>query len=244
MSLGMKRWSSEVIWQMLVGIAVACLTLITAVVVRREFVVSDTSVRVGSQAEASSRAAPRTVEPPVPIEDWERVSRTGHRIGPKDAKLTIVVFSDFECPFCAKFATQVLPALQKTFPGDVAMLFRHWPLPNHKWAYSAARASECAASQGRFPQFHDALFASQKAIGTTTFVDFARKAGVPNIVQFEKCVGSNAPLISVDTDVAEAKRIGGKGTPTIVINGLRLRPPYSPEAISEYIRKALATNTP
>ncbi len=221
----------------MVGVAVVCLTLITAAVVKREFFAPYPVARADTETPGRSSAAPP--EPPVPVDDWQRVSRSGHRIGPSDAKLTIVVFSDFECPFCAKFATQVLPTLQQEFPGQVAMLFRQWPLPNHKWAYPAARASECAAAQGKFQQFHDAVFADQKSLGTKSFVTFAREAKVPIISQFEKCASATTPLKSVEEDIAEARRIGGRGTPTIVMNGLRLRPPYSPQALAEHARKAI-----
>jgi protein-disulfide isomerase len=242
-ALMMKRWPADIVWQILAGTAVVCLMLITVVVVRREFFPAFPQIAGLSETNDGQRAAQAAPEPPVPVDDWARVSGSGHRIGPSDAPVTIVVFSDFQCPFCARFATQVLPALQKSFPGKVTMLFRHWPLSGHQWAYPAARAAECAADQGRFEQFHNAVFASQSALGTKPFVDYAKEAGVANLREFEKCTKVTVPLRSITEDVTEARRIGGRGTPTIVINGLRLRPPYSPEAIGERVRAAMDTKT-
>jgi hypothetical protein len=98
-------------------------------------------------AAASIRQAPRPVS--AAVGNWADLEQAGHRIGPASAKLTIVEFGDFECPACGEFE-HTLQQVRRAYPKDVAVVFRHWPLPYHKLAYPAARAAECAADQGRF----------------------------------------------------------------------------------------------
>jgi protein-disulfide isomerase len=91
----------------------------------------------------------------VRLDNWLPVAAEGHRLGPENADITVVVFSDFECPMCRTFALETFPEFEARYPGRVALVFRHWPLTGHRLAYPAARASECAAQQGRFFPFHD-----------------------------------------------------------------------------------------
>jgi protein-disulfide isomerase len=233
----------ELLWQALAVIAVTCLVFITLTVVRREFLLTG-PVIITQVADIGSRQPSQPVgvpepEPPVAVSDWQRVAGKGHRIGPADAPVTLVVFSDFECPFCARFATDALPALEQEFGGNMAVLFRHWPLQGHEWAYPAARAAECAAAQDRFREFHDAVFRSRSLLGKQSFHEFARTAGVRDLAAFERCATASDPVASIGEDVEEARRTGGRGTPTIVINGLRLRPPYSTAIIADHVRDAL-----
>ena len=109
---------------------VACAAVTTALVVRREvFLVHPAQTR------------PRT------IPEWRDFSRDGHRMGPQKAPVTIVVFSDFQCPYCALLMDR-LGVLRAKYPRDVAVVYRHYPLVEHRYSMAAARASECAASQG------------------------------------------------------------------------------------------------
>jgi protein-disulfide isomerase len=228
--------SNERIWQVLAAVAVSCLTVMTVILVKREFAGTPTYAAAAASVPMPNLAA----EPPVPVADWRSVSSVGHRIGPADAPVTIVEFSDFECPFCARFAQQTFPALQRRFQGQVALLYRHWPLSNHRYAYPAARAAECAAAQGRFQAMHDLLFEQREQLGTKTFGVFAREAGVADPVAFDACFDAPGPVPAIERDIAEARRIGGRGTPTLVVNGMLMRPPYSEEALALQIEAALA----
>jgi protein-disulfide isomerase len=125
----------------------------------------------------------------------------------------------------------------------VALLYRHWPLPNHRFAFPAARASECAAKQGRFEAFHDVLFAQQDSLPAKSFAQFAREAGDPNLAAFERCASSQQPVVAIERDLAEARRIGGTGTATIVINGMLIRAPYSDGSLAAQVQKALDRTT-
>jgi protein-disulfide isomerase len=121
----------------------------------------------------------------------------------------------------------------------VALLYRHWPLPNHRFAYPAARASECAAEQGRFEAFYTVLFAQQDSIPNKSFTQFAREAGVPDLDAFERCAASTDPVPAIERDVADVRRIGGTGTPTIIIDGMLMRTPYSDGSFAEQVQAAI-----
>jgi protein-disulfide isomerase len=137
--------------------------------------------------------------------------------------VTIVEFGDFECPACRVFAVKVVPAILRHFPAQVAILFRNWPLPQHRFAYLAARAAECAGEQGKFEPLHDLLYSKQDSIGLKSFASFARESGVGDTVAFQACLVRAAPVPAIEADVAEAHRIHSPGTPTIVVNGLMVQ---------------------
>lgn len=203
----MKR-VRDVVSELTIIVMVLCTITITIVIVRREI-------------RAPSASPPQT--PPVRVDDWPEMANAGHRIGPEDAAVTLVTFSDFECPTCAFLATEEFPRLREKYPGRVALVYRHWPLSRHRFAYPAARAAECAAQQGRFEDFHDVVYAQQDSIGVKTFAEMASEAGVPDLGRFETCAGDTEPVPSIEADIAKAVELGGIGTPTLVVNGLLLR---------------------
>jgi protein-disulfide isomerase len=226
----MAKDSADVFWKTLAVIAVTCLVVLTAIVVRRQFSGSSNESLQSEQA---------ALRPPEPVDDWPRVAGAGHRIGPPNAPVTIVVFSDFECPYCARFATQIFPQLQSRFPDQLALVFRHWPLRRHASAYPAARAAECAAVQGRFEAFHNLLFSQQHLLPIKPFRQFAFEAGLKDLAAFDACTNSNAPVAAIEADITEVRRLGATGTPTLVINGLLVRAPYSGAILASHIQSAL-----
>jgi protein-disulfide isomerase len=191
-------------------LVVLCTVIMTGVTVRREF------------ATPGRRAAPGP-QPAERLASWRDISAVGHRFGPPDAELTIVVFSDFECPMCRTFATRTYPTVAARYPGRIALLYRHWPLRQHRFAYPAARASECAAAQGRFQQFHDLLYANQPMLGLRTFQQFAAEAGIRDVAAFNSCYEQEESVPAIERDIEAVARIGGTGTPTVVVNGWLLR---------------------
>ncbi len=187
---------------------VVCTITITVVIVRREVLGPDTST---------------SPPPPVTVSDWPEIADVGHRIGPEDAAVTLVTFSDFECPTCAYLAREELPRLREKYPGSIALVYRHWPLSRHRFAYPAARAVECAAQQDRFEAFHDIIFAQQDSLGLKTFAEMASEAHIPDLTLFEVCMRNTEPVPSIEADIAKAIELGATGTPTLVVNGLLLR---------------------
>jgi protein-disulfide isomerase len=166
----------------------------------------------------SNPTAPDTVR----VADWEKYLIGGHVRGPRDAPVTILAFGDYECPFCARFeeeAGRILAA----YPTQVRMVYRHWALPRHRFAYPAARAAECAADQGLFWPMHDLLYAMRDSLGLVSFDELAVRAGVRDAGAFEICVRRTDPVSVIDDGALHAKEAGGTGTPTVIVNGLLFR---------------------
>lgn len=176
------------------------------------------SLAVWERISARSPVSRPERPPPTRIENGGEIARAGHRHGPEDAELTVVVFSDFECPVCSVFAERTYPDLEARYPGRTALVFRHWPLSGHRFAYPAARAAECAAQQGRFFEIHDLLFSSQRQLGFKSFRDFASEAGVPDLLAFDACYSSREPVPAIERDIEAVRMIGGIGTPTVILN--------------------------
>lgn len=165
-------------------------------------------------------------------------------IGKKDAKITIVEYSDFECPYCQKgFATikQVLEA----YPNDVRILFKHFPLDFHPKALPAAKYYEAVAKQSpeKAHKFHDEVFSNQaelRAKGEDFLKAAAKKAGA-DMKQVEKDLKSDSIMTRINADMEEAKKFGVSGTPGFVINGVSLKGAYPFPAFKEIIDRHLST---
>lgn len=138
--------------------------------------------------------------------------------GKPDAKVTIVEFSDFECPYCARAAPQ-LEALLAQYPDDVRLVYMHFPLPSHPNAVSTAIASRCAQTQGRFWTLHDAIFADPKDLSRDRFVAWARASNL-DVAAFEACLGDPKAKAFVDADLAQGEQYGISSTPSFYINGI------------------------
>lgn len=163
------------------------------------------------------------VEGPAPVtrdvSDWRRIASVGHRMGSPDAKVQIVEFSDFQCPYCKRSASD-LRELRAKYANSVSVIFRHYPLEQiHPHARDAALASECAARQARFEAFHDALFQRQDSLGLRSWTLYARTSAIPDIPAFTACLANKDGAIALLRDVADADSLGVLGTPTILVNG-------------------------
>lgn len=201
-----------------------CAVLVTGVVIRKDVF----PPRAKSQSYAQVRQ----------IRDWRAYGAAGHRDGPADARVSIVEFADFQCPACRMFAS-TLKAIRSEYPRDVAVIYRHAPLPIHPFAVAAARASECAADQGRFQEFHDALFVDQGAIGLAPWTRFANSAGVPDVPAFEQCVSAAAPNPRLGRDTLDAARLGVIGTPTVLVNGTAITGAPPLDSLRALVRRTL-----
>ncbi len=155
-------------------------------------------------------------EPELPV---LMVDQDGPRRGGKDAQVTIVVFSDFQCHFCRK-AAATMDELLRTYGDRIALVYKHSPSPGHPRALAAARASVCAGEQGKFWDFHDRVFASDD-LSDSGLESIASSAGIDR-EQFRLCLRSPHSAEVVERDRQEARRIGLRGTPYFVINGRSL----------------------
>jgi predicted DsbA family dithiol-disulfide isomerase len=170
--------------------------------------------RFGFLAGLRARTPPAISLPPprIKVDDAGSASR-----GPADAPVTIVEFSEFQCPFCRR----VLPTLhevEERYRGKVRLVFRHFPLARHKEAPLAAEAAECARDQGRFWEMHDRLFANADQLGAGDLKKHARAVGVDGVA-FDACLDSRRHEARWRRDLADAQSYGASGTPMFFVNG-------------------------
>lgn len=151
--------------------------------------------------------------------DIRPVTSEDHIRGPENAKITILEYSDLECPYCKVFHESMVQVL-KDYPNDVRWVYRHAPIEQlHKKAHAEANASECAAAQGKFWEFTDVIFAATKSndfINLDDLPEYARQAGVSDIAQFTACVAENRFVAKVEADLQDGLKAAAPaqfGTP-------------------------------
>ena len=160
-------------------------------------------------------------------------------MGDRQARVTILEFSDFECPFCRKGAT-LMKEIKKKFGKKVAVAFKHFPLPFHKKARGAAYASMCVYEQDKeaFWKFHDLMFENQSSLDQDGLVKLAKKLKL-KMKKFKECVDIKKYAQYVEKNIAEGKEAGVKSTPTFFINGRILHGVRPLEVFEEEIRNHL-----
>ena len=146
---------------------------------------------------------------PVPLE--------GTSLGSSSAKIAMVEFSDFQCPYCSKFASETFPKLKAHYidKGALRFVFRHNPIAIHTRAEAAAEAAECAGRQGRFWEMHDQLFQNPKRLEATDLSDYAQSVGL-DVSAFRTCTATDGKE-HVQRDVALAKNLNLQGTPMFLL---------------------------
>jgi len=137
--------------------------------------------------------------------------------GKANAPIQLVVYSDFECPFCSR-VNPIVEEIRKTYGDKVAIAFKHYPLPFHPTAKPAAIAAIAAHKQGKFWEFHDKMFQNQRALTKDNFVAWAKEFGL-DVAKFEKDLNDPANAAWVDEDMAEGQKFGVNGTPATFVNG-------------------------
>ncbi|MCF6276432.1 MAG: DsbA family protein [Candidatus Magasanikbacteria bacterium] len=150
------------------------------------------------------------------------VTKKDHIRGDKNAKVTIVEYSDLECPFCKRFHNTMLEVMDK-FDGDVKWVFRHFPLDSlHRQARAEANASECAGEQDKFWEFIDLInevTPSNDGLDLDKLPEYAQQVGVKNISKFTECVESGKYDNKVNDDFLDGQKAGIRGTPYSVAIG-------------------------
>lgn len=139
-------------------------------------------------------------------------------LGKKDAPVTLVEFSDFQCPYCQASAPTLKQVAQK-FGDKVQIVYRQYPIPSlHPFAFKAAEASLCANDQGKFWELHDAMFQDQTKLAVSDLKATARRLGLDG-KKFDACIDAGRHVEQVQNDQREGERIGVTGTPAMFING-------------------------
>ena len=159
--------------------------------------------------------------------------------GGKKAAVTIIEFSDFECPFCSR-VNPTMKQIEDAYGDKVRVVFKQNPLSFHKNAPLAAEATLAAHEQGKFWQMHDALFANQKALTRPDLDKYAQEIGL-NMDKFKAALDTNKFKPQVEADMAVAKELGATGTPSFFVNGRKLRGAQPFESFKKLIDEALAT---
>lgn len=178
---------------------------------------------------------PKPRRPTFPVEVG-----TAPIFGGKDAKVTIVEYSDYQCPFCAKGA-DLLKDIKKKYGNKVKVAFKNFPLPFHNHAEGAAVAGLCANEQGveYFWKMHDEMFAHQDSLDPEGLKKTAKKIGL-KADAFDKCLAENKYLAQVKADMEEGRKLKVKSTPTFFINGQLINGAQPIEVFSEIIDEELA----
>lgn len=176
--------------------------------------------------------------PPVLDEQPTRISVTGDPVrGPVNARVTIVEFSDFQCPFCAAATTQVINLLKK-YPTQVRVIFKQFPLDTHSQAHLAAEASLAAQAQGKFWQLHDKLYAHFREINRTRIMVWAGEVGL-DVNRLQADLDSHKYAARVDAEEQQGEQADVMGTPTFFINGHKLNAAFDVATVSPLIDEAL-----
>jgi protein-disulfide isomerase len=173
----------------------------------------------GSRPEAPLRA----VVSPTPTLEVRDVATEGRpQLGADDAPITIVEFTDYECPFCGRYIRETYPALLAEYGDRMKYVVRNFPLSSiHPNARKAAEAAECAFDQGQFWEYHDVLFQNQEALDVPSLKTYADELGL-DVESFSTCLDSGAKREVVAADHRDALAHGVNGTPTFFVNGRML----------------------
>jgi protein-disulfide isomerase len=158
--------------------------------------------------------------------------------GPEGAKVTIVEFSDFQCPYCSR-AAEATAKIKEKYGDKVRLVFRQFPLDFHDKAHVAAQASLAAHEQGKFWQFHDKMFADQKKLDRESLEATAKEVGL-DLTKFKKALDDKTHAATVDAELKMGQEAFVDGTPTMFLNGKRVANPTDFEVISKEIDAALA----
>ena len=184
-------------------------------------------------ANTNQQAAPAKVDIAEKSDDHVR--------GDKNAKVTLVEYSDFQCPYCGNF-TPTLDRIMEEYKGEVKLIYRHFPLTSiHPNAQKAAEASECANDQGKFWEMHDKMFTDQNNLGVDSLKAMAKSLGL-NTSKFNECLDDGKYAQKVTDSETEGITYGVEGTPATFVNGTLVSGALPYDSIKSVIDSALAAS--
>ena len=198
-------------------------------------------VNTAAQANGAIVEAPVTAEPQytrydIPIDG-------AYALGPADAPITIVEFSDYECPFCKRWHAEVYEQLLAAYPGKIKFVYRNLPLTSiHPDAQGAAEAAMCAGEQDAYWQFHDKLL-SGEFLGNSAYTQYAQDLNL-NMTSFSACITDQKYKAAIQADSDFALNLGVRSTPTFFINGLAIVGAQPLDVFKQVIDQELAGEIP
>ncbi len=164
--------------------------------------------------------------------------------GPDDAPITIIEFSDYECPYCRKWHTEAWPQLQAEFGDQIRLVYRDFPLTSiHANATPAAAAANCAGEQDMYWPYNEKLFANERPLGRNTYESYAEEIGL-EMDTFKECMESGRYVAEVEADYQFAVSLGIRSTPTFFVNGIPVVGAQPFEVFKNLIDKELAGELP
>jgi protein-disulfide isomerase len=190
----------------------------------------------GPVVEAPVTAEPQYIRYDVPTEGF-------YSRGPADAPITIVEFSDYQCPFCRRWHDEVSRDLFAAYPDQIRLVYRNLPLTSiHPDAFSAAEAAMCAGEQGVYWDYHDKLFGGE-LLGTGVYLQYAKDLNL-DMTSFEACINDQKYQAEIQADSDFALNLGVRSTPTFFINGLAIVGAQPLDVFKQVIDKELAGEIP
>jgi protein-disulfide isomerase len=192
---------------------------------------------------AQTASQPSNAAAQAEVKRYDIPIENAYARGPADAPITIVEFSDYQCPFCRRWHDEVYEPLLAAYPGKIRFVYRNLPLTSiHPDAMSAAEAAMCAGEQDAYWPYHDKLFGSE-SLGTSTYVQYAQDLSL-NMTTFKACLTDHKYQQSIQADSDFAINLGIRSTPTFFINGLAVVGAQPLDVFKQVIDKELAGEIP
>jgi protein-disulfide isomerase len=229
----------------LVGLAV---TSLTAFIMTYSLLRSEQNKTAKANTNTAQVAGAATNQPSVntnqgtaqPVIADIQLAADDHVRGDKNAKVTLVEYSDFQCPYCGA-VTPTLEKILSDYKGKVKLIFRHYPLSFHENAQKAAEASECASEQGKFWEMHDKMFTNQSALTVDNLKQYAKDLKL-NTTKFNSCLDSGKYAQKVKDEETQGTQYGVEGTPATFVNGTLVSGAVPYDSFKQVIDAALAAS--
>jgi protein-disulfide isomerase len=189
---------------------------------------ADEAIAESKASKFGTRPAPKLLDDPVPIPTLGSPA-----MGPANARITLVEFSDFQCPYCSKAVAQINATL-KAYPNDVRLIFKQYPLDSHPEAAISAAAALAAHQQGKFWPMHNVMFANRPKLSRQSILAWAKEIGL-DMKRFTADLDSDAIRKTVLRDHSDGDKAGVEGTPTVFLNGQKYNSDLAPDAIKPVI---------
>jgi len=179
-----------------------------------------------------------------PIRRYDVPTGDNPSLGPANAAITIIEFSDYQCPYCRKWEMEAWPQIQAAYPGKIRLVYRDFPLYSiHPESESAAIAAWCAGDQNKYWEFHDLLFSDTLPLGQDSYIKYASQVNL-NADQFKQCITTQKFKDTVSNNYTYASNLGVSSTPTFFVNGIPLVGAQPFESFKQLIDKELAGEIP
>jgi protein-disulfide isomerase len=199
-----------------------------------------TSAFAGEDGGSDQQAADAPQRPTGPSGQDRIAADARHSIGSADAPVTIVEFTDYDCPYCRRYYMETFPQIMEKYGDQIRYVVRHFPLVSmHPEAVKAAEAAECAAEDGRFFEFNDLIMRGVPSLSIESLKQYAADIGV-NTAEFNRCLDEGTKAVVVQQDLRDGYMLGVRGTPNFFVNGYTLQGAQPIDVFSAYIEAAMA----